>query len=184
MRISQPYYLIIDLEATCTNDDEFPREEMEIIEIGAVVQHSGTFEIESEFQSFVRPIQNPQLTDFCTELTTISQSQVDGAPVFPDVLETLVEWRNDFPDSLFCSWGEYDREQFWQDCTYHDIDYPFGPNHFNLKNGFANSQGMRRPRGVADALRRLGMKFQGTHHRGIDDARNMARIVRRVCTGM
>jgi inhibitor of KinA sporulation pathway (predicted exonuclease) len=29
----------------------------------------------------------------------------------------------------------------------------------------------------------LGMGFEGAHHRGRDDARNIVRIVRRVCIG-
>lgn len=55
MRISNDYYLIVDLEATCSDDGAVPREEMEIIEIGALMQSSRTFEIESEFQTFIRP---------------------------------------------------------------------------------------------------------------------------------
>jgi inhibitor of KinA sporulation pathway (predicted exonuclease) len=40
MRITNDYYLIIDLEATCSNVGEVPRHEMEIIEIGAVFARS------------------------------------------------------------------------------------------------------------------------------------------------
>src|SRR5262245_24192584 len=69
MRITNDYYLSIDVEATCSDVGEVPRHEMEIIEIGAVMQCSRTFEIQSEFQAFVRPVRNPVLTDFCTELT-------------------------------------------------------------------------------------------------------------------
>jgi inhibitor of KinA sporulation pathway (predicted exonuclease) len=61
MRISNSYYLIIDLEATCSDDGTVPRQEMEIIEIGAVMQSSRTFEIESEFQTFVRPVRPSNL---------------------------------------------------------------------------------------------------------------------------
>jgi inhibitor of KinA sporulation pathway (predicted exonuclease) len=59
MRIPNDYYLIVDVEATCSDDGTVPRHEMEIIEIGAVMQDSRTFEIESEFQSFVCPVRRP-----------------------------------------------------------------------------------------------------------------------------
>ena len=36
------YFLIVDLEATCSNDGSIPREEMEIIEIGAVMLNRST----------------------------------------------------------------------------------------------------------------------------------------------
>ena len=46
-----------------------------------------------EFQSFVRPVVKPKLTEFCTTLTGITQSQVDKAPVFAEVLGRVEEWK-------------------------------------------------------------------------------------------
>src|SRR5262245_38718282 len=181
MRIANDYYLIVDVEATCSDDGAVPRHEMEIIEIGAVVQRSRTFEIESEFQTFVRPVRHPELTAFCTELTGITTPDVAGAPPFRDALEAMKQWMDGFGDALFCSWGDYDRNQFAQDCEYHRIGYPFRPGHLNLKAAFAQTSGRRKKLGIGDALRSLGMTFEGSHHRGLDDARNIARIVRRVC---
>src|SRR5262245_24832841 len=111
MRITNDYYLIIDLEATCSNDGTVPRHEMEIIEIGAVMQSSRTFEIESEFQIFVRPVRHAELTEFCSELTGITQDDVAGAPPFREALEAMKQWMFAFDDALFCSWGDYDRNQ-------------------------------------------------------------------------
>ena len=34
---SYQYFLVVDLEATCSDTKEVPRQEMEIIEIGAVM---------------------------------------------------------------------------------------------------------------------------------------------------
>lgn len=48
-------------------------------------------------------------------------------------------------------------------------------DHVNLKNEFAAWKGVRRC-GMAKALEHLGLPLVGTHHRGIDDARNIARI--------
>jgi inhibitor of KinA sporulation pathway (predicted exonuclease) len=183
MRIPNHYYLIVDLEATCSDDGAVPRPEMEIIEIGAVVQSSRTFEIESEFQTFVRPVRHPDLTDFCTELTGITQEDVAAAPPFREALEALKQWMYAFDDALFCSWGDYDRNQFLQDCAYHRLAYPFRSGHLNLKAEFTRTLGRKKKLGIADAVRHLGMEFQGSHHRGLDDARSIARIVRRVCIG-
>jgi len=184
MRISNDYYLIVDLEATCSDDGVVPRQEMAIIEIGAVMQNSRTFEVGSEFQAFVQPVRNPELTEFCTKLTGISQHQVSGAPFFRDALEAMKEWMYTFSDSLFCSWGDYDRNQFLQDCEFHGVAYPFRSGHLNLKAEFARATGRTKKMGIAEAVRHLGMGFEGSHHRGIDDARNIARIVRRVNIGI
>jgi inhibitor of KinA sporulation pathway (predicted exonuclease) len=182
MHIPNSYYLIIDLEATCSNDGSVPRGEMEIIEIGAVMQSARTFEVESEFQTFIRPVRHPELTAFCTTLTGIVQANVAGAPAFREAIEAMKEWMSAFDDALFCSWGDYDRNQFHQDCEFHRVPYPFRSDHLNLKAEFSRTLG-RKKLGIAEAVRHLGMEFEGSHHRGLDDARNIGRIVRSVCLG-
>jgi inhibitor of KinA sporulation pathway (predicted exonuclease) len=183
MRITNDYYLIVDLEATCSDDGTVPRHEMEIIEIGAVMQSSRTFEVESEFQTFVRPVRHRVLTEFCTSLTGITPGDVASAPPFREAIEDMKQWMYAFADTLFCSWGDYDRNQFLQDCEYHRVAYPFRSGHLSLKAEFTRTLGRRKKLGIAEALRHLGMNFEGSHHRGLDDARNIARIVRRVCIG-
>lgn len=170
------HYLVIDLEATCSDDHSVPRDQMEIIEIGAVMVDSATLQPLDEFQAFVRPVRTPLLTEFCVELTGITQAKVDAAPKFPDVLHDLVAWANAFNEYVFCSWGAYDRSQLKQDCDHHGVDYPLGAQHINLKAEFAEITG-RRPMGVIGALRRVGLTFSGSHHRGIDDARNICRLL-------
>ncbi|MCJ8344833.1 hypothetical protein MJH12_04780 [bacterium] len=51
--------IIIDLEATCCSRSSIPKDEMEIIEIGAVAI--------DEYSVFIRPVRNLILTDFCKE---------------------------------------------------------------------------------------------------------------------
>jgi inhibitor of KinA sporulation pathway (predicted exonuclease) len=80
-------------------------------------------------------------------------------------------------DALFCSWGNYDRNQLERDARRHGVRLPLGRDHWNLKAAFARRFTDGRECGVGQALRRLGLSFQGTHHRGIDDARNIARIL-------
>jgi inhibitor of KinA sporulation pathway (predicted exonuclease) len=183
VQITNDYYLIVDLEATCSDDGTVPRREMEIIEIGALMQSARTFEVDSEFQTFVRPVRHPELTRFCTALTGITQREVANAPIFGEALKAMTEWMHAFGDSLFCSWGDYDRDQFLQDCEFNQVTYPFQSGHKNLKAEVSYILGKKKKLGIADAVRYLGMDFEGSHHRGLDDARNIARIVRRVCIG-
>ncbi|SCZ97123.1 BZ3500_MvSof-1268-A1-R1_Chr4-2g07005 [Microbotryum saponariae] len=42
-----------------------------------------------EFHSFVRPKHRPKLSDFCRNLTGITQAQVDSAPYYPQVLKRV-----------------------------------------------------------------------------------------------
>ncbi len=177
MKITQNYYLIVDLEATCTKDNSIPRHKMEIIEIGAVLLNSRNLQIESEFQTFIKPILNPSLTDFCKSLTTIDQQEVDQAPLFPEALKSFQSWFYPFGSYLFCSWGDYDKNQFKKDCKLHNVGYPFPGGHLNLKKAFSRFLDSPKKFGMTEALNKLRIELEGVHHRGIDDARNTARIV-------
>jgi inhibitor of KinA sporulation pathway (predicted exonuclease) len=176
------YYLVVDLEATCSEDGAVPRSFMEIIEIGAVMVNHSTWQIDSEFQQFVKPVRNPYLTEFCTQLTSIKQEDVEKAPTFPEAMINFQNWLNKFPNHVFCSWGEYDRKQFIQDCEFHKVLYPFSSEHININKLFSEYLGVSKGYGMAGALLKLGMTLKGTHHRGIDDARNIASIFKYIKT--
>ncbi|VXD16618.1 Exonuclease RNase T and DNA polymerase III (fragment) [Planktothrix paucivesiculata PCC 9631] len=53
------------------------------------------------------------------------------------------------------------------------IAYP----HINLKQLFSRTQGLPKRYGMAQALQLAGIPLEGTHHRGIDDARNIAKLL-------
>lgn len=173
-----PDYLVIDLEATCDDRGAVPRHEMEIIEIGAVLVDEVSLLAIGEFQSFVRPRRHPKLTDFCKTLTSITQAEVDAAPGFPEVLERLRRFAYAGAGRpLFGSWGNYDKTQFAQDAKHHGVTLPFGPDHLNIKQAFSDALGTKKRFGMDAALKRVGLPLVGTHHRGIDDARNIARLL-------
>lgn len=174
-------YLVVDLEATCDEPKSFPRSETEIIEIGAVLVDAATLEVEDEFQTFVRPRRHPRLTAFCTQLTTITQDQVDDAPGFPRAIAALTDFLG-CAEVTMCSWGAYDWNQFRRDATWHRVTLPF-QRHINLKERFSRRHPSGRRFGVRGALRQVGLGFHGTPHRGIDDARNIARLLPWVMDG-
>jgi len=163
-------YIIVDLEATCSKKSKLSPQE--IIEIGAVkIDEKG--KIISTFNEFVKPKINPVLSEYCRDLTGIKQSQVDSAGDFPEVIEKFRGWIGG--DYLLCSWGYYDKKQFISDCKLHNIDSAWAEKHISIKHGYAKINNCR-PCGMAKALRREGMKLEGAHHRGIDDAKNISRI--------
>ena len=81
------YWCVVDLEATCDDQEQescaVPREEMETIEIGAVMVDGHNWQVIEEFQTFIRPVRHPHLTPFCMQLTGIRQKRVEQAPAFP-----------------------------------------------------------------------------------------------------
>lgn len=173
-------FVVADVEATCWSPEStYRRDQMEIIEIGAVMLDE-RLQVVSEFSSFVRPMAHPKLSEFCTSLTSIQQSQVDAAEPFSQVYWRFVDWIGT-QEASFCSWGYYDVAQFRTDCERAGVPFPnwIEESHINLKLRFASWRNVRRC-GMAKALDHLGMEIEGTHHRGIDDARNIARIAQRM----
>ena len=166
-------FVIVDLEATCWEGGD--RSQMEIIEIGAVLLGPDLELTGREFASFVHPVAHPQLSDFCRKLTSIRQEDVDEADYFPEVLARFLAWIGPEPATL-CSWGAYDLNQFRQDCARYNL--PFPPvleRHLNLKRAYSQLRHSR-PLGMAAALKQEKLPLMGTHHRGIDDARNIAKL--------
>src|SRR5579859_559591 len=129
-------YIVVDLEATCWKTGN-GTDRQEIIEIGAVMLTPDGAQPWPEFAQFLRPIAEPILSEFCTQLTGITQADVDGAQTFDRVFPAFVKWIGPDPFTL-CSWGTYDLNQFRLDCERYKITFPATfERHLNLKKAFA-----------------------------------------------
>ncbi|MGI9415379.1 MAG: exonuclease domain-containing protein [Hyphomicrobiales bacterium] len=171
------HLIVVDLEATCSDDGSVPRDQMETIEIGAVLVDVDGLAAADTFQCFVEPVRHPILTRFCTELTGITQDMVAGAPPFAEAVKSFKGWMDlGERHAVFGSWGDYDRKQLTQDSRFHGLAYPM-PRHVNLKQMFSDRQDLRKRQGMAGALRLCGLPLEGDHHRALDDARNIAKLL-------
>ncbi|UEP40695.1 3'-5' exonuclease [Burkholderia sp. B21-005] len=170
-----PPILVVDLEATC--DENVPSFDMETIEIGAAwIAADGV--VLDRFQSFARPIVNPTLTPFCKQLTGITQADVDAAPLFPmaaDALRAFVA-KNQDASSVWMSWGAWDRTQLERDSARHGVAMPIALPHQNAKRLFAKTKRIKQV-GMAKACELVGLTLVGAHHRALDDALNVARLL-------
>lgn len=176
--------LIVDLESTCSDDDSIKRHETEIIEIGAAfaVLENEKWIIKSEFSSFVKPVKNPILTDFCKKLTTITQSDIEKAETFSVVYPLFEQWILSFynDDVSFGSWGNYDFRKLYTSCLNDNLNFLLNHNQFiNIKELHAKKQNLKNNRGVglkkALYMHRNGVK--GVSHRAIWDVRNITEIL-------
>jgi inhibitor of KinA sporulation pathway (predicted exonuclease) len=166
---------VVDVEATCWRGGPPPGEASEIIEIGVCVVDTGDWRRVERRRVLVRP-RRSRVSPFCTELTGLTQAEVDGGLEFAAACALLRdELRGRF--RTWASWGEYDRRQFERQCAAGGAGYPFGSRHVNVKERFAAAFGLRRGVGMDAALARAGLPLEGRHHRGEDDAWNIAAIV-------
>ncbi|MEX0315618.1 MAG: exonuclease domain-containing protein [Allomuricauda sp.] len=170
-------YVILDLEATCW-EERNPNKQNEIIEIGALKIDGNGKQI-GEFSEFVKPKLNPELSEFCKELTTIEQVDIDSADTYEVVIKRFKEWINLNKPYVLCSWGYYDKNQFAKDCDLHGLDKSWLASHISLKHQYAEINKLKKSAGMRKALNRERLGLEGTHHRGIDDARNTAKIFKK-----
>lgn len=183
------YFAISDWEATCSDNGWNKSNRMEIIEFASIITDIN-FNVKKEFDMFVQPILNPQLSDYCKNLTTIQQTDIDKASTFAIILSKFKECMRKIStvndDFLFCSWGRYDEKQLRSDCELHNVKYPFNDMHCNLKEVVAKKLKIgKKHKGMESMLKYLGLSLDGTHHRGIDDCRNILKICRKaqLCVG-
>lgn len=162
---------------------------------------SAPLRLSSEFHSFVRPTERPKLTAFCTELTGITQDNVDSAPTLPTVLDRLYTFLQQHnltftphpsphqpptavaTGQLSCCWvcdGQSDFLHFLHGevSRKHLSTPPHLFSHYcDIRLTFtAYLPHCSRPH-LRRMLREVGLRLVGRLHSGLDDARNVARLL-------
>ncbi|KDQ63664.1 hypothetical protein JAAARDRAFT_29695 [Jaapia argillacea MUCL 33604] len=185
------YLLVLDFEATC-DESKFPRREMEIIEFPTILYDFSQDKVQATFHEYVRPLLHPTLTSFCTGLTGIKQETVDAADPFPQVWARFREFMisHNLPSEpssyAFVACGDWDLKTMLPlqlSLSAPDLPAPHMENMcnrwINIKTEFRKQYGMN-GKGMAGMLHRLRLKLEGRHHSGIDDCRNILRILQRM----
>jgi len=184
------YLCVLDVEATCERNSK--NYVHEIIEFPVVVVDLYDKAVVGEFHTYVRPTVNTTLSNFCTELTGITQERIEGAPTLDQVLESFEEWRleqglvhsDNFvgaEDFAFAADGPWDLRFFLHaECTRKGITKPvYYDKWVNIKSMFADFYRTRSCK-IHKMLEIQNMRFEGRLHSGIDDTRNIARIALRM----
>ncbi len=173
--------VVVDCEATCWRDDSLPkhmlpgREKSEIIEVGVCLLDLQTLEIGDSRSIFVKPVEEPILSDFCRELTGITQEQVDSGVDFAEACRILRK-EYDTKNRSWASYGAYDANIFQRECSRKNVSYPFGKFHINVKADVEVI--LDKTVSMDEALKEFGLTLEGRHHSGKDDAWNIAKIYR------
>jgi len=105
-----PFVVVIDFEATCQEGSViYPQE---IIEFPSVLVDGATGRTLSTFRTYVRPRHHPRLTDFCRDLTGITQGDVDAGVSLAEALEMHDHWLEAHGAKLgklaVVTWGDWD----------------------------------------------------------------------------
>ncbi|MBR7825458.1 exonuclease domain-containing protein [Actinospica sp. MGRD01-02] len=169
------YLNVVDVEATCWSEEPPRGMASEIIEVGLTVVDLEAGTRVAKHSILVRP-QHSTVSKFCTELTSLTPAQVAKGIGFAEACKLLAVVHAS-GIRRWASWGDYDRKQFERQCQATNTPYPFGASHVNAKAVFTEAYGLRKRPGMATALEIAALPLEGRHHRGADDAWNIAALV-------
>jgi len=185
------YLCVLDFEKTCQDrelDANFGPQE--IIEFPSVLVARGVAAPVAQFESYVRPKTHPTLTPFCTELTGITQQQVDGADHLPEVLAKHHAWLRELvpqeENCIFVTCGDMDLKRSLPEDPNVPQDVPLCYQKWiNIKKDFGTFYTQwykkgKQPRNMVEMLEKLEISLDGHHHSGIDDCQNIAKVVQKM----
>lgn len=160
-----------------------PREEREIIEIGAVKLDgaNGLTDIVA-FENLVRPTLNPIVSSYFTDLTGITQTLIDNeAMPFREAI-TLFEAFVGYDNPPVLSFSQ-DEDVLRHNCVLNDLPWPFGAHQFhNIAPAIAGAAG-REPGSfsTSNLPEIFGFPPPTNAHRALGDAICIAETMRILC---
>lgn len=178
MAIRKDKIIVADFEATCWEGFDAPEGQMnEIIEIGVCLldPKASPMEITDKRSILIKPTESV-VSEFCTNLTTITQDMVDTQGISFEEACSILETDYDSRNRMWVAWGGWDKRFMYKQCRRRGVRYPFSKKHGNLKQTYQENQGQRLP--FAAALEAVHIEQEGTAHRGDDDAYNTAQLLR------
>jgi len=186
-KASVGYYLIVETKGT--TDDPPLEDPPEVIELALVAVDAQSGQVIGDFQRFVRPEANPELSPHCVSLTGISQAQIDESELLEEVLDEANRWvaqliaaPEDGGESTLLravTYGQYAMKEILLDqIDDEELEVPsWTADWLNLQLIFKRHFAMRSLRSLYEALKYLGLSPKGRPNSAIDDAHNIAQIL-------
>ncbi|CAJ1978524.1 unnamed protein product [Sphenostylis stenocarpa] len=177
------YFLVLDLEGR-----------VEILEFPVLMISAKTLQVEDIFHRFVRPskMSERRINEYIeNKYGKLGVDKVwhDTAIPFTEVIQQFGVWlmRNklwmgaELNNAAFVTCGNWDlKTKVLQQCEVSKIKLPpYFMEWVNLKDLYLNFYN-RRATGMITMMKELQIPLMGRHHLGIDDTRNIARVLQRM----
>lgn len=173
------YFLVLDFEANCEDKVALPCQE--IIEFPVQVLNAQNLNTEFTFHHYVKPHVVPDLSQFCTDLTGITQEMVNNERSLEVILTEFDSFlrQKGLIDKkwIFVTCGDWDLKTCLnKEAEYKRIEVPdYFKNWVNIKFLVPCFKG-----GMMELLSLLDIEHVGKHHSGIDDVRNILECLRKL----
>lgn len=181
-------FLVLDFEATCEKPELATTFQQEIIEFPVYKVNGRSFEVEEVYHSFVKPVINTEITNYCSSLTGITQTDIENEDDLATVLKNFDQWMSDYVFSpqksyIFVTSGDWDlKKMLPTECNHKNIsmrDYFFPYVNINKSFAFTVGKWPRHGKGRLPAmLTMLGLPKSGEFHRGTSDCENIIEVMK------
>ena len=178
-------YLIIDLEFCKT--DKYRAKlhhyylSQEIIQIGAVILDADN-QVVDRFNSLVQPVYGMP-DKFITELTGISEADLQDAPGLKKALDSMAAWIGG-RKLVAGSWSSTDYRQLTREMEQKHISNPvieaLFPEWVDLQKAYRDMTGEEHSKSLSDAMSKEAVEVEGRLHDGSVDALNTARLISKI----
>lgn len=152
-----------------------------IISIGAVIGNITTGQIIDRFHVFVNP--NEQINPGITQLTHITQRDVDNGFSLEEAYGKFKRFHENYGSFVNCiTWGGGDSQELQNQLKKnnpHFTGWCFGRRWIDVKTLFVSwrlANGQQVQGGLAKAMTKVGLNFNGQKHNAQDDAENTFRM--------
>lgn len=176
-------FVLFDTEYTAwggsrENDWKIPGQHKEVIQIGALRVDPNLTEV-AFFNAYIKPVKNPQLSDYIIDLTHITQEKIDTeGESFERALKKFSDFCIDLP---LYAWGG-DTEVLKENCELVGIPFPLQHNQSTklhpLLTPVLDERGIDISKYTSGTLIEAFGKKGGRAHDAVNDMRNLLEVLR------
>ena len=188
---------ILDLEMTCDGkqvgkkfiDDGRMRHFLrEIISVGFIVTDEN-FSVKKSYQNFVKPARNSTLTEYCKNLTGITQSEIDGGKICNDAFFDIAEMCRNFSVEIILTFDRFDKAGVINSARFcKEAKEPFKNIYIVAEKIFdvkpiilsAVSNGNKKRLSLSKISQMLQIEIDAAKHNALNDALLLCKICKRV----
>jgi len=146
-----------------------PNEYREIVQIGAILVDTKQLSEIDNINLFVKPVKNPILSEYFTNLTGIKQKDIDENGIyFKEATLKFFSWCGSYP---IYSYGG-DEENIEENCGFSGIPFPFNRSKFyDIKDLFKNNGVPVDRYQSGNIIEAFGKKATLRNHNALNDSR-------------
>ena len=191
-------YGSLDMEMTCDgrqengkfiNNGQMKRSHGEIISVGFIV-YDDKYKIKAKYSSFVKPVHNTELTDYCKQLTGITQKDVDRGKKCNIAFEDIKKLCYKYSINRIFTFGEYDKfcisvSAKWNRKIKEKVNnlYIVSSKITDVRPAILNGinwKNRHKSPSLSAIAEKLGIETNGDHHNSLNDAVLLYEICRKL----